>query len=199
MVRRPIARAGKLVLALGAVMIVAVGTVMAASSSPMSDPTADEDRVLFALTGAFANESCLSLQDAAKRVREHLDASGFDAWSVSWSARLEDSACVTAAVAAADSEVVLIPTAVNLAAANERILASLTAGCLNEDEARDLVVEVLATLGVTSYSIRTDGPIAYPSGQRELVAGRLAAGCVIFSGSGSDARGLPVIYLSGNS
>jgi len=199
MVRTPITRAGKLVLALSAAMIVAVGTVMAASNSPMSDPTADEDRVLFALSKAFANDSCLPLQQAATRVREHLDASGFDAWSISWSTQLEDSACVTAAVAPADTEVVLIPTAVNLAAANERILASLTAGCLSEDEARDLVVEVLATVGVTSYSIRTDGPIAYPSAQRELIAGRIAAGCVIFSGSGSDERGQPVIYLYGNS
>jgi len=71
------------------------------------------------------------------------------------------------------------------------------AECLDKKEVTQLIAAALGKAGVTDWSIATDGPVAHPIGEGEAMSQHLAAGCYVYSGSGWDADGRPVIYLAG--
>lgn len=68
--------------------------------------------------------------------------------------------------------------------------------CLSIDEATSLASSVLTSPGVEAFQVRTDGPLAYPSDQKEAVLDHVSQGCVVYSGSGNSSEGTSVVYLS---
>ncbi len=102
-----------------------------------------------------------------------------------------------AALDSAHEQVILLPVEAPavvdaIGAVRDRLMSE----CLTEVEARALVGSVLDGLGVSQWSIRTDGPFGVPLGQEDAVRAHLAGGCTVWSGSGHDDGGTLVIYLT---
>lgn len=72
----------------------------------------------------------------------------------------------------------------------------LLSECLTEGEARAFVGSVMDGLGITGWSVRIDGPVAFLVGQEDAIRAHMAAGCAVYSGSGHDDEGALVIYLT---
>lgn len=73
----------------------------------------------------------------------------------------------------------------------------LMSRCLGEQEAKGLISSTLTALGLTGWSISTDGPFAYPSDREQEVRQHVAAGCFVYTGSGHGPDGQPVYYILG--
>jgi hypothetical protein len=71
------------------------------------------------------------------------------------------------------------------------------AECLSEQEARASIASTLRDLGVTEWSIRTDGGVSYPVGQHDAYLRHTDRGCYVYGGNGWDADGRPVYYIGG--
>lgn len=67
----------------------------------------------------------------------------------------------------------------------------LMSQCLNKDQAVELTSSVLNSLGVSDFSIITDGPLAIPDGQEAAIRSHIASGCFVYSMSGWSADGKP--------
>jgi len=88
------------------------------------------------------------------------------------------------------------PTASPTASVMDGVREELMSGCFSEQEARELIASSLTSIGVTGWEIRTDGPLAYPTGEEDAVRNHIAAGCFVYSGSGRGPNG-PTFYISG--
>lgn len=78
------------------------------------------------------------------------------------------------------------------------VASQLGAGCLNKEQATALISSALADAGATSsFTVRTDGPLAHPIGEGDVVRQHIAKGCYVYSGTGLDGAGYRVFYSSG--
>ncbi len=84
-----------------------------------------------------------------------------------------------------------------VAEAMHDVAERLMGTCLNQDQATDLITTTLSSLGVSDFSVRTDGPLVHPIGQGDVVRNHISAGCFVYSGAGQDAGGRFVQYISG--
>lgn len=73
----------------------------------------------------------------------------------------------------------------------------LMADCYGRAAAIDLVKSSMVAASATGFTVRTDGPFAYPMDQADAVRRHVADGCYVYSGTGTDANGSRVFYLSG--
>lgn len=95
------------------------------------------------------------------------------------------------------AENLLLAQRPEVAEAMQGVAEKLMTDCLGQGEASELISTTLRTLGVSDFSVRTDGPLAYPSGQGEAVRSHIAAGCFVYSGAGQGGDGGLVQYISG--
>lgn len=79
--------------------------------------------------------------------------------------------------------------------ATRLVSTQLRSACLDEAEATALLSSTLGASG--DFLVRTDGPFAYPTGEGKAVREHVARGCFVYSGTGADADGRRVYYLSG--
>lgn len=104
---------------------------------------------------------------------------------------------VSVVVAGALSREAPRPPNPRLVEAMQGVADQMMARCLDKAQATELITSTLKDLGETGWSIRTDGPLAYPIGKGDEVAKHIAAGCFVYSSSGGDDVGRPVIFISG--
>lgn len=196
--RRPTRRRRHLlVLATTAVAVVAAGTVAAAGVLGSDDqPPAGVEQ---ALSGLFGDGRCVSATQAAEGIRGQLDGLGYSDWTISSRPGAEGERCVMPGVMAGQKTVVLLPVnRPDVVNAIQGVAVQLMEGpCLGKDQATELISSVLTGIGVTDFSVITDGPLGYPIGQEEAVRSRIASGCFVYSASGFTADGVPTFYLSG--
>lgn len=100
-------------------------------------------------------------------------------------------------VKAPEASPVLSPAPTEVSAALEDVRIRLMRECLDEDEATQLITSTLEVLGVTDATIATDGPVSYPSAEREAYVLHTDQGCYVYGGNGWDAAGRPVYYIGG--
>ena len=93
-------------------------------------------------------------------------------------------------------EVVLSP-APETSKAMEDVRATLMAECLDEGEATQLIASTLGDLGVTDLTIATDGPVAYPVGERDAYVQHTDQGCYVYGGRQWNAAAGQLVYYIG--
>jgi RNA polymerase sigma-70 factor, ECF subfamily len=78
---------------------------------------------------------------------------------------------------------------------HRRLLVEQALARLKPDE--QLIASTLGDLGVTEWSIRTDGGVAYPVGERDAYVQHTDKGCYVYGGRQRDAAGRLVYYIGG--
>lgn len=176
-----------------AVLMVASG----ASAYVLMNDSDVPDGLQTAINSVFAQQRCVGADEAITLVQEQLTGLGLSSWAVQARPGATGTRCVAAGLDLTHEQVVLIPierpAVVEAMAAIE---AHLKSACLGEDEARAFVGSVLEGLGVTNWSISTNGPVAYPIGEEDSLHAHVADGCTVWSLSGHGADGGLVIYLT---
>jgi hypothetical protein len=94
-------------------------------------------------------------------------------------------------------EAPVLSPAPDTSAAMDDVRATLMAECLDKAEATQLIASTLGDLGVTEWSIRTDGGVAYPVGERDAYVQHTDKGCYVYGGRQRDAAGRLVYYIGG--
>lgn len=77
------------------------------------------------------------------------------------------------------------------------VAADLLAGCFGRVEGVARLTTALVEAGESGFFVRTDGPIGGPDEQMDEIMAHVAAGCVIYGGSGATADGTRVFYIGG--
>ncbi len=151
-----------------------------------------------AIDDIFRGGSCVTGAEATQRISGDLAALGYDDWVIEPRPGAEPDRCVIAGFVPTLKQVVLLPASgPTVAAAMQSVAATLMSECLGKEEATQFVASVLSGVGETDFTISTDGPLAYPSGQGDAVRSHIASGCFVYSSMGWDADGRPVYYISG--
>jgi hypothetical protein len=184
----------RLVVAMAAALLM-LGT--GATAYVLTDDPSPPRGLEAAVTLLFPRGHCVGADEATSLIQEKLAGLGLSDWSVAATAGASGERCVVAGLDPTNHQVILVPVerpdVVNaMSAVRDRLMAE----CLNEDQARDLIGSVLSGLRVTNWSIRTDGPMAYPIGQGYAAQAHIAEGCTVMTSSGHDADGSPVFYIS---
>lgn len=190
-------RPRKRVLILVAAAVVAVTTAATARVLIQDDPEPPAD-LQDAVGSLFSEGRCVTATEAADGIRARLDSLGYEEWATASRQGVESDGCVAPGFLTPEKLIVLVPVdRPEVAQAIQGVAGELMRRCLGEEQATELLSSVLAALGVTNPNIRTDGPLAYPSGQEEAVRAHIASGCFVYSGSGRDPAGQPIYYITG--
>lgn len=193
--RTPVRRSRSRLVAAMAAGLLMLGTG-AAAYVLTSDPPPPRG-LEAAIWSLFPPSQCVGAGEATGLIQEKLAGLGLSDWSVAARAGASGERCVFAALDTTNRQVVLVPVeSPDVVNAMNAVRDRLMAECLNEDQARDLIGSVLTGLGVTNWSIRTDGPISYPTGEGDATQAHIAEGCTVMGGLGHDADGSLVIYMS---
>lgn len=196
--RKPHPRRGRrYALVLAATLLMLAAGVAAAGVPFGGDPQPPVD-LQEALSASFGGGECVAGSEAVDRIRASLDGLGYHDWAIASSAGVRPMGCVAPGFLTSDKLIVLVPVdGPEVAQAMQGVAEELMSRCLGKEEATEFVSSVLATVGVTDASIRTDGPFAYPVEQEEVVRSHVALGCFVYSGSGRGPGGEPIYYISG--
>lgn len=169
----------------------------AASAAVFGDDSKAPKDLQQAVNEIFAGGQCTSGADASQGVSNAFATLGYDGWQIVARPGADPTACVIAAISASESTVVLVPVAgPEITSAMEGVASELMSQCLDAEEATSLLSSVLASLGVESFEVSTDGPAAYPSDQKADVAQHLSEGCAVYSGSGGTPDGNLIFYVT---
>lgn len=176
-----------------AILMIATGATAIVLTNDSSVP----DGLQAAIRSVFAERRCVGADEATGLMQDELSGLGLSEWTVAARPGASGTRCVIAALDSGHEQVVLLPVeAPAVVDAMGAIGDRLMSECLNEDEARAFVGSAMDGLGVTGWSIRTDGPVGFPIGEEDAVRSHLAAGCTVWSASGHDEGGALVIYLT---
>lgn len=176
-----------------AVLMVATG----ATAFVLTNDSGVPDGLQAAIRTVFAERRCVGANEATGLIQDQLSGLGLSEWAVEARPGASGTRCVIAALDSAHEQVILLPVeAPAVVDAMGAVQDRLISECLTEDEARAFVGSVLDGLGVTEWSISTDGPFGVPVGQEDAVRAHVADGCTVWSGSGHDDGGALVIYLT---
>lgn len=166
----------------------------AASAAPIN--LAAEERIGDDIAPLFAG--CASLAQATTEVWARLVALGYLGWSIETRDGGENARCVTASVSADVHAVYLIPSmGGTVRKAIDGLTAQLMSSCLDLATATALISSTLTGLGVTRFSVRSDGPVTAPIGQEAAIEDHIAAGCAVYSGSQSQSDGGWDFFITG--
>jgi len=185
----------RLVVAVAAALLMLGTGATAHVAHVLTDDPSPPRGLEAAVWSLFPRGHCVGADEATSLIRETLAGLGLSDWSVAATAGASGERCVVAGLG--NHQVILVPVeSPDVVDAMSAVRDRLMAECLNEDRARDLIGSVLTGLGVTNWSIRTDGPMAYPAGEGDAVQAHIAEGCTVMTGSGHDADGSPVFGIS---
>jgi len=147
----------------------------------------------------FPRGHCVGADEATSLIRDKLAGLGLSDWSVAATAGVSGESCVAAGFVATERRIVLVPVSgPTVSTAMEGVAATLMNECLGKDQATELISSVLTGIGQTSFTISTDGPLAYPEEQEEAVRAHIASGCFVYSATGWGPDGQPIYYISGS-
>lgn len=178
------------------VAVLALGATAASAAVFRSHSKATGD-LQHALSEVFTGGQCTSGAEASEGVSKAFTTLGYDDWQVVTRSGADPTACVIPIIVASENTVSLLPVpGPRIGSAMEGVARELMSQCLDADEATALVTSVLASLGVESYEVSTDGSAAYPSDQKADVAQHLSEGCAVYSGSGGSADGTLTFYVT---
>jgi hypothetical protein len=195
-----VARARGTLLTCAAVVAVVVLYVLrygdTTGAGAADEALAEQVRTVIAAT--LARQSCTSPAAAVPAMRSALDAAGFVDWTVQSGRPVRNAVCVTATIHQERREVLLIPALrPEVRSALDELTEDLYVRCLDRDAAVALVTTTLRTAGEVDFEIRTNGPVTAPVDRREQIAAHVAAGCWIYAGTGWQADGMRLYYVSG--
>jgi hypothetical protein len=188
---------GRVILVLAAAALltaasvfVATGTQTPRTPAEIAKDDADEVRV-FADLGALTSDRCLSLAQATKLFREHLDALGLQGWSLHiLHDQVREARCVGAAPIGADHEVVILPSmGGDVDKALDRVAGDLMTRCVTPKEAVALVRSTLVGLGRTDANVQVRPAWAFPADDGGAFVKHMAQGCAVYGGAQFDNAG----------
>ena len=184
-----------------AAVAIAAAFVMIATGATAYVLTKDSpvpDALQSAINTAFARQRCVQADEATSLIQDRLSRLGLSEWTVEARPGATGTRCVIAALDPTHESVVLLPVeAPDVVDAMQAARDRLMSECLSEDEARAFVGSLLDGLGVTGWSVVTDGGVAFPMGDEgDAVRAHLAAGCTVWSTTGHDDSGALIVYLT---
>lgn len=151
-----------------------------------------------AVSELFAEGRCVTSAEAEEQLPQVLLGLGYADWRVETEDGVTADDCVGSALLTLDERVLLVKVLrpeVNAALIE---LTSYTLDhCLSFDDAIQHVNERLHQLGEIDFEIRTDGMLAAPAERWEEAQQHYEAGCAVFSGTGRDADGRRVFFVTG--
>lgn len=182
----------------GMVIGIAAFVVLAATSvSAVALLSGEQDslsEVGGVISEVFTGE-CVTSSVATDQISSRMSAAGYTDWTIDTRAHADE--CVAAGLNGASSTVVLVPVDhPDVTAAMGQVRQELMDRCMNEEEASGFIGNVLWSVGVKQFEIRTDGPLVFPQGQEDEVRSHVEGGCVVYSGSGRNESGTSVYYIS---
>jgi len=184
-----------IVVAIAATLLMVATAATAAHV--ISKGAAVPDSLQNAVRTVFDGRGCVQADQATALLQDQLSTLDLTGWTIEARPGASGSRCVMGAILASQAQVILLPVeAPTVVDAMHAIEARLMADCMTEDEARAFVDSTMDGLGVTAWSIRTDGPIVFRNGQQEAVESHIASGCTVWGGSGHDDAGTLVINLT---
>lgn len=190
-------------LAAGAIVIVA--TVLASKVilgdepkfSPSGEPEAPAE-IQAAVSGLFVEGRCTTAAEAEDRLPATLSDLGQAEWGVDIEGDVAPDDCVTSATLALEKRILLVKALrPEVDAALDGLTNYTLDHCLGEDEAIEFVTARLDALGESEYEIDTDGMLVAPVERWDHAVRHYEAGCYVFSGTGRDAEGVRVYYVTG--
>jgi hypothetical protein len=188
--RRPLA------VLLAAAALVVGTTVAVAGVRAFTDETPSP--LQRAIDDLFGAGRCVTGDEATANINAELVALGYADWVVEPRPGAGPDDCVAAGFVASKRQVVLVPVSGPAVARGlEGIAETLMNECFDRDQAEEFITSTLTGLGVTDFTITTEGPLDYPLGQQEEVSAHIAAGCYVYSGMGRDADGRPIYIIHG--
>jgi hypothetical protein len=181
-----------LAVAVAVVAATAVGAIgQIAERSESGDPGVQ------AIIDSVFDGSCVTSDVAVTDLNESLSAGGYSTWQVT--SRADGSDCVAGGLDPRSETVILFPVqSPSVTDAMHGVQADLMSRCLDKDQAIQFISSVLSGANVKGFAVLTDGPFSFPLDQQREVEEHVAEGCYVYSGSGHDADGNPVYFLSGN-
>ena len=188
---------------LGGVSVAALvvgGVAAAASAGAFSGDAEAAGDVQSVIDRVFSDGECTDGATASQEIADGLAELGHEGWQIVTRPGADSTACVAAGLLPDDQTVVLVPVAgPEVASTLSAVGDELMARCLNLDDAEALVTSTLLSSGVESFEISGNGPLAYPTDQKDAVLEHVEDGCVVYSGTGSNADGTLTVYISGGS
>lgn len=202
--RGPNRRRQGMFLLVAAAVFLGAAALTTFATPPPPDPAvsarnaADEERVRNDL-GTYTGSACLSRDRATTLFRQRLDALGLKEWTIRADDRIKEARCVTGAPIGDSREVLLVASmGGDVAAALDRVSATLLDRCLGRDDAVPLVRSALASLGVQDPNVQTTGIRQIPVGSAgEAYVAHINAGCYVYGGAQFDEVGRYTWFVSG--
>lgn len=196
--RRSHSRRGRaLIILLASAAVVIGGTT--ATAFVLNSPDETPAPLQQAVDDLFSGGRCVTGTEATQTLSADLATLGYGDWAIESRPGAQPDRCVAAGFVATQKRIVLVPVSgPTVAAAMEGVAATLMNECLGKDQATELISSVLTGIGQTSFTVSTDGPLAYPEGQEEAVRAHIASGCFVYSATGWGPNGQPIYYISGS-
>jgi hypothetical protein len=186
-------------LAAAALLLAATALATVAQPDPESVArnAADEERVRDDL-GPRTENACLSRDQAARLIRQRLDALGLTNWKIRADDRTKEARCVTGAPIGDRQEVLLLASmGGDVARALDDVATSLMAQCLSRDKAMALVRNTLADLGLSSPRVEATGIRQVPVEGGDAYVRHVNDGCYVYGGAQFDDVGRYTWFVSG--
>lgn len=190
----------RLVVIVGSLLGVAMIAVWWFHGPPAGGPGGPvvPETVEVAVTMAFDERRCTTAAEAERSLQESLEESGYTDWSVLKGPALRSTTCVGASVDTLKKHVVLVAVlSPEARQAMQRVTEDLYSRCLSKQEAIEHVTSVLRGLGEADFGVQTDGPLTAPLGREDEILDHVAAGCWVYSGTGTSTSGQRTYFLSG--
>jgi len=151
-----------------------------------------------AVSTAFDEQRCTTAAEAERSLQERLEDAGYTDWSVLKGSALRPTACVGGLIDTLKKHVVLVAVlSPEARQAMQRVTEDLYSRCLSKQEAIGHVTSVLRGLGEADFAVQTDGPLTAPLGREDEILDHVAAGCWVYSGTGTSTSGQRTYFLSG--
>lgn len=177
-------RRGRTVIVLLAAAALLLGTSVVAAQRFLY-PEVPEPVLEAALAQLFGQSDCITETDAVGLIRGRLDALGYADWEIESRTGAAEARCVAPGLLTSQHVVMLFPApGRDVLGALDGVADELMRDCVSRSEAIALVSSVLASLGVSDFSVRADpwGPQAAPLDQIEAYQSHVAAGCFVYAG-----------------
>ncbi len=188
----------RLSLSLVAAVVVALPLAVVAGIVPGSDEVPPPADLEVGVAGLFAEERCVSPEEAEQHIEALVADLGYVEWKVEHGTGAATSECIGAGL---DNETRTVTLFMALAPqAREGLDAvrdRLYRECHTRDEAVALVDAALRDAGMEGYKIE-NGSLSVPSDRADEIERHVENGCWVYSTTGWTADGTRLFWVAGN-
>jgi hypothetical protein len=185
-------------LLLVAAVAIALPLAVAAGIVPGTDEAPPPADLEAGVAGLFADDRCVSPQEAGQQIDALLADLGYAAWTVEPGTGAATTECVGAGLDNQTRTVTLFMALSPRAREGlEAVREQLYGECRTRDEAVALIDSVLRDAGMEGYRIE-NGSLSVPNDRAEEIEAHVDSGCWVYSTTGWTADGTRMFWIAGN-